>query len=176
MSIISGMEPPTTEPIGLQLTRTAKALNRAFDRSLAEAGGSLAVWLVLVELKGRVPGRQRELAEAVGVEGPTLTHHLNRMEAAGLVTRSRDPENRRVHRVELTGEGEAAFFRLLDTVVAFDERLRAGFGDDELATLRGYLRRIAANVAEPARPTDRRPPSTSIPSGDDRPTPEEAEQ
>ena len=150
MSIVDGMGPgpPTSEPIGLQVTRTAKALSRAFDKSLAEVGGSLAVWLVLVELQGRVHGRQRELAEAVGIEGPTLTHHLNRMEAAGLVTRRRDPENRRVHRVELTDDGQAAFFRLLDTVVAFDERLRAGFSDGELASLRDFLERIVVNITK----------------------------
>jgi MarR family transcriptional regulator for hemolysin len=103
---------------------------------------------VLVSLKGPRFGTQRELAEAVGVEGPTLTHHLNKMEAAGLVTRRRDPDNRRQHVVELTAEGDATFFRLLDTVVAFDQALRAGFSDAELATLRTLLARLRAN-AEP---------------------------
>ena len=110
------MDEPTTEPIGLQLTRTAKAVSRAFDDALAEVGGSLPTWLVLVSLKSRTHGAQRELAAAVGIEGPTLTHHLNRMEASGLVTRRRDPANRRVHRVELTEAGEATFARLLEAV------------------------------------------------------------
>ena len=96
------MGKPDAEPIGLLLTRTAKAVSRAFDQALTEAGGSLPTWLVLVSLKGGAHGAQRELADAVGIEGPTLTHHLNRMETAGLVTRRRDPENRRAHRVELT--------------------------------------------------------------------------
>src|ERR1700726_4966703 len=100
---------PARTPIGLQLARSAKAVSRAFDDALAEAGGSLPVWLILVSLKGQAHGAQRQLAEAVGIEGPTLTHHLNRMENAGLVTRRRDPANRRVHQVELTDAGEAAF-------------------------------------------------------------------
>jgi MarR family transcriptional regulator for hemolysin len=120
-------------------------------------GGSLPTWLILVSLKGQVRGAQRELADAVGIEGPTLTHHLNRMEADGLVTRRRDPANRRVHRVELTDDGEAAFFRLLTTVTAFDARLRSGFTDKELSVLGGLLDRMRANVAtleplEPASP------------------------
>jgi MarR family transcriptional regulator for hemolysin len=142
------MGPPTTEPLGIQVARTAKQLNRAFDEALVAAGGSLSLWLVLVSLKGPRFGTQRELAEAVGVEGPTLTHHLNKMEAAGLVTRRRDPDNRRQHVVELTAEGDATFFRLLDTVGAFDQALRAGFSDAELATLRTLLARLRAN-AEP---------------------------
>jgi MarR family transcriptional regulator for hemolysin len=136
------------EPIGLQLTRTAKVVARAFDDALAEVGGSLPAWLVLVSLKGRRHGMQRELAEAVGIEGPTLTHHLNRMEAGGLVRRSRDPQNRRVHLVELTEEGEVAFHRFLQAVVAFDRRLRAGVTDEDVATLDGLLGRLRLNVAD----------------------------
>ncbi len=139
--------PPATEPIGLQLTRTAKVLSRAFDDALVEAGGSLPTWLVLVSLKAQPHGMQRELAEAVGVEGPTLTHHLNRMETAGLATRTRDPENRRVHRVELTAAGDAMFRRLLQAVQAFDRRLRAGLTADEIVTLSGMLGRLRDNVA-----------------------------
>jgi MarR family transcriptional regulator, transcriptional regulator for hemolysin len=141
---------PSEEPIGLTVTRTAKALSRAFDAALAEAGGSLASWLVLASLKGGLHATQREIAEDVGVEGPTLTHHLNRMEAAGLVTRVRDPRNRRAHRVELTPAGELAFQGLLARVQAFDRRLRAGFSDEEEATLRRQLARLAENVASGA--------------------------
>jgi MarR family transcriptional regulator, transcriptional regulator for hemolysin len=146
------MGKPDEEPIGLLLTRTAKVVSRAFDEALTEAGGSLPAWLVLVSLEGQAHGAQREIAEAVGVEGPTLTHHLNRMEAAGLVTRRRDPDNRRAHRVELTDAGEAAFRRLLQTVAAFDARLRAGLADRELTALRGLLERLHTNVAGPDRP------------------------
>jgi MarR family transcriptional regulator, transcriptional regulator for hemolysin len=146
------MGKPDAEPIGLLLTRTAKAVSRAFDQALTEAGGSLPTWLVLVSLQGQAHSAQREVADAVGIEGPTLTHHLNRMEAAGLVTRRRDPDNRRAHRVELTEDGEAAFRRLAQTVAAFDARLRAGIADRELTALRAQLDRLRTNVAALHRP------------------------
>ena len=140
------MAEPTVEPIGLQLARTAKTASRAFDDELAEGGGSLPLWLVLVSLKGQAHGAQRQLAEAVGVEGPTLTHHLNRMEENGLVTRVRDPRNRRVHQVELTPRGVQEFETLLGVVQGFDRRLRAGLTASELTTLRELLRRLADHV------------------------------
>ncbi|MDQ1515337.1 MAG: hypothetical protein QOE80_1167 [Actinomycetota bacterium] len=142
------MGPPPTEPIGLQLSRTAKVLSRAFDQALAAAGGSLPVWLVLVSVKGQRHGRQRQLAEAVGVEGPTLTHHLNKMEAAGLVTRTTDPRNRRVHRVELTEQGEAVFVRLRQAAMKFDRRLRAGITAEQIDTLADVLGRLRLNAGE----------------------------
>jgi MarR family transcriptional regulator for hemolysin len=147
--MLIAMGRPEIEPIGLQVTRTAKVVARAFDHALTEVGGSLPVWLVLVSLKAKRHGMQRELAEAVGVEGPTLTHHLNRMEADGFVRRSRDPRNRRVHLVELTDTGEAAFNRFLQAVVAFDRRLRAGMTDEDVAALGDLLGRLRLNVADP---------------------------
>jgi MarR family transcriptional regulator for hemolysin len=136
------------EPIGLFLTRSSRAVSRAFDAALAASGSSVASWLVLSSLKTGGHGSQRALAATLGIEGPTLTHHLNRMEDAGLVTRTRDPDNRRVHRVGLTEAGEREFFTLLDRVLAFDRALRSGFDDDELAALRSLLRRLADNAAK----------------------------
>jgi len=137
------------EPIGVVLTRAAKRVSGAFDAALAERGGSLPMWLVLLSVTGEHRS-QRSIAAEIGVEGPTLTHHLNRMEADGLVTRARDPENRRVHQVALTDQGRGMFHELLGAVVSFDERLRGGFTDDELATLRVLLHRLAANAATPS--------------------------
>lgn len=140
--------PPATEPIGVQLARTAKVVGRAFDTALGEAGGSRPMWLVLMSLKGQQHAAQRQIAQAVGIEGPTLTHHLNRMEDAGYVTRTRDPQNRRAHRVELTRKGDKAFQRLLAVVVAFDHQLRDGLSDREVARLGNLLTRLRTNVGD----------------------------
>ena len=101
---------------------------------------------MLISLKSQQLRNQRELAEAVGIREATLTHHLNAMDEQGLITRRRDPANRRVHLVELTDAGEAAFERLRGAAGAFDKKLRAGFSDDEVAELETLLSRLAANV------------------------------
>ena len=137
---------PAHQPLGLHLTRVSRAVGRAFDDALAKAGGSLPVWLVMISLKSGQRASQRELAKAVGVQGATLTHHLNAMESAGLVTRRRDPENRRLHIVELTGDGDALFLRLRDAAIAFDQRLRTGLSEAEASQLEGLLSRLRDNV------------------------------
>jgi MarR family transcriptional regulator for hemolysin len=134
-------------PIGLFVTQRARELSRAFEATLLDAGASLATWLVLASLKGGLHQSQREIADSLGIEGPTLTHHLNRMEASGLVTRTRNPHNRRVHDVTLTTEGERVFVSLVGVVRDFDQQLRAGFSDEELATLRRLLQRLADSAA-----------------------------
>jgi MarR family transcriptional regulator for hemolysin len=142
------MPPPARTPIGLALARTARTASRAFDEALGAVGGSLPVWLILLTLQTQELGNQRELAEAVGIRGATLTHHLNAMEAGGLVTRRRDPGNRRVQHVELTPAGEALFRQLAGAAIAFDQRLRAGLDDRDIDVLERLLGRLHANIAE----------------------------
>ena len=140
------MPRPAHTPIGLNLARTARSVSRAFDDALAQAGGSVPRWLVLISLKSQPMRNQRELAEAVGIREATLTHHLNSMDEEGLITRRRDPANRRVHLVELTEAGEAAFQRMRGAATAFDQRLRSGLSGDDVAQLETLLGRLAANV------------------------------
>ncbi len=130
---------PARPPIGLHLSRVARTVSRAFDDALAEAGGSLPAWLVLLNLKTRRVASQRELAEAVGIREATLTHHLNAMDADGLITRRRDAANRRVHVVQLSEAGERAFLELRGAAAAFDRRLRSGITDQEIAGLDAVL-------------------------------------
>ena len=143
---------PFPLPIGLRLAQASRTVERAFDAALAQADGSLPVWLILLNLKIRRPANQRELADAVGITGATLTHHLNAMDAQGLIVRTRESANRRVQVVTLTEAGEAAFLRLRTAAIAFDTRLRGGFAEADLASLDVQLQRLAANAgAEDAR-------------------------
>ncbi|SNS41716.1 MarR family transcriptional regulator, transcriptional regulator for hemolysin [Geodermatophilus saharensis] len=142
------MPEPREEPVGLAVTRISRTLARAFDEALAAAGGSTSTWLVLLAAKGGGHRTQAELAAVVGVRGPTLTHHLDGMERAGLVTRERAPGDRRGQRVSLTAAGEELFLGLREAAVAFDRRLRRGVTDDEVAELRRVLAALAANVAD----------------------------
>jgi len=146
------MPEPFPVPIGLRLNQAARSVGRAFDEALAAAGGSLPVWLILLNLKIRRPGNQRELAEAVGIREATLTHHLNAMDADGLITRTRDAANRRVQLIGLTAAGEQAFLDLRAAAMTFDAKLRTGLSSAEVDTLAALLTRLAANVTEPAAP------------------------
>jgi MarR family transcriptional regulator for hemolysin len=141
------MPRPVRQPLGLHLAQVAKVVSRAFDDALAVAGGSLPIWLVLISLKSSRAASQRQVAEAAGIQGATLTHHLNAMESAGLVTRRRDPANRRVHVVELTPAGDALFLRLSGAAMAFDQRLRTGLSERDLTQAEALLTRLRANVS-----------------------------
>jgi MarR family transcriptional regulator, transcriptional regulator for hemolysin len=125
---------------------SARTVGRAFNDALAAAGGSVPIWLVLTTLRCEAWRTQQELARAVGIEGPTLTRHLDGMERAGLVVRRRAADDRRAIQVELTERGEELHGELLTAVIAFNRKLRRGLGDAELDQLRATLDRLAENA------------------------------
>jgi MarR family transcriptional regulator for hemolysin len=139
---------PTREPIGLALTRTARSVSTAFERGMADAGGSASTWQVLLLVRSGQWDTQSRMAEAMGITGATLTHHLNALEKKGMVRRWREPGNRRVQQVELTAAGEAMFDRLRDVAMQHDRRLRQNLSEDEAAQLRELLEKLRAGVQE----------------------------
>lgn len=138
-------------PLGLRVTRSARLLERAFNQAMTEAGGSAPMWQILIACKQHGGWNQNELAGSIGIRGATLTHHLNALEEQGLITRRRDPENRRVHIVELTAAGETMFGRLRQVAMSFDRTLRRGIPADERATFERVLDNLVDNVRTPAR-------------------------
>jgi MarR family transcriptional regulator for hemolysin len=148
------MPRPSQPPLGLVLATTAKAVSRAFDDALREAGGSLPIWLVLANLHGDSWPTQQELARSVGIEGATLTRHLDGMETAGLVERRRDGSDRRAVNVELTDAGRELHGRLLQAVIRFNRELHAGLDEGEAEALRATLEKLLGAVS-PSRATAR---------------------
>jgi MarR family transcriptional regulator for hemolysin len=139
------------EPIGRQLAMTAKLVAHEFNTALVRAGGSLPTWLVLNALQvGPEWSSQHHIARSLGIEGATLTRHLDVLEAAGLVVRRRDDSDRRAIRVELTEAGRELHGRLTAAARAFDRRLRAGLDDVETDRLRELLLRLEANLGRAA--------------------------
>jgi MarR family transcriptional regulator, transcriptional regulator for hemolysin len=139
---------PDGPPLGLLLATTSKAVGRAFNNALAENGGSIPIWLILNALKSEPRRSQLDLARAVGIEGPTLTRHLDGMEQAGLVQRQRGTVDRRAIQVELTRAGQALHGRLLKAVISFNQRLRTGLGGEDEVKLRRLLGQLQDNVGE----------------------------
>jgi MarR family transcriptional regulator for hemolysin len=133
-------------PIGLQLARTSKSVGRAFNDALGEAGGSLPVWLILTTLRGDAHASQHELARAIGIEGPTLTRHLDRMEADRLIRRRPHPSDRRKIQVEATAAGRQLVRRLRRVAEETERATLAGIPARDLAALRRVLSRIESNI------------------------------
>jgi MarR family transcriptional regulator for hemolysin len=138
------------ERLGRLLAMTGKVAREHFDRSLNAVGSSLNTYIVL-RFAANCPGAsQRQLASILGIEGPTLTHHLDRLAAEGLIERVRNGSDRRISYVELTPPGRAHLDRVETYAEVQDKELRSLFTPEEAAMLAEFLNRIRDHILEEA--------------------------
>lgn len=141
---------PGPVPVAVAMWQSVHRVMRAFDAHLSEQGATWQVWHILLAVHQGTPATQRELAQAVGIREATLTHHLRGMEDKGLIVRSRQENNRRVQRIEVTKAGEALFRRLKTQAIEFDRTLREaiGPGEGDVEAFFATLTRLAESVPD----------------------------
>jgi len=131
----------------MQLAQLSRAWRAELDRRLVGLGLSQARWLVLLHLaRFDTPPTQRELAQSVGVEGPTLARLLDGLEAQGLVSRQAVAEDRRAKQITLGAKAQP----LIEQIEAISTQLRhevfAGIDPVELQRCQQVQERILANL------------------------------
>lgn len=89
---------------------------------------------------------QQALGEAVHTDAAQLVGLLNELEAAELVSRRRDPNDRRRHIVELSSLGAARLEDAENCVAQTEEGLLAGLDAAERAHLYRLLEQIVTNT------------------------------
>ena len=136
------------ERLGRLVAITGKVVRERFNESLASVDSSLNTYVILRTVHHNPSMSQRQLAAALGIEGPTMTHHLDRLAADGYILRVRDPGDRRAYRVELTADGKAHLDRVETYAHQLDDSFRSLFTSDEVATLRELLTRIRDHFCE----------------------------
>ena len=110
-----------------------RELRRVYDRELAPLGLSLAYAHPLVLIAEHPSLSQRELAERLEIEGPTLVRLLHQLGAMGLVKREQNPNDHRANTLHLTAAGRATAKRLRRAIDGVRARVLAGVSDDQLA-------------------------------------------
>ncbi|RZA18480.1 MAG: MarR family transcriptional regulator, partial [Proteobacteria bacterium] len=120
---------------GMQLAHMSRGWRAELDRRLAGLGLSQARWLVLLHLArfGEAP-TQRELAQSVGVEGPTLARLLDSLEAQGLVERQAVVEDRRAKKIMLCPPARPLIEQIETIANALRAELFMGVDEEELST------------------------------------------
>lgn len=112
------------------------------DARLREHGASLWNWVLLREAAAADGASQRELAQRMRIEPPTLVRHLDKLEREGFVERRPDPADRRVARVVVTDAGRARADQLHDVVHGVDTELREILTTREVDVLGRALMKI----------------------------------
>lgn len=116
---------------------TAHAFNRLYKPLLDTLGLTYPQYLVMLILWEGDNLTVKDLGEKLLLDSGTLTPLLKRLETAGLIRRSRDPQDERQVRIALTPQGQA----LRDRAKAVPQAILAASGcsSEELAALKTAL-------------------------------------
>jgi MarR family transcriptional regulator, organic hydroperoxide resistance regulator len=128
------------------LAKVCKASRGHLGMLLAEHGLHVGQEMVLVELWQDDGLRGGELAVRLGVEPPTITKMLRRLEGCGLVERRPVPTDARSFRVFLTESGRALEGPVARCWAQTEEMALAGLSAGERGTFRKLLTRVRSNL------------------------------
>ena len=111
-----------------------------FDRAFKPLGITRSQWWVVAFLSRRDGMPQRQLADELDVGKVALGGLVDRLEAAGLVERRADADDRRIKRVFLTPEGKSLVARLRASSTEGESRLMDGVSEGDLEVAVRVLR------------------------------------
>jgi len=132
---------------GMQLAQMSRGWRAELDRRLAGLNLSQARWLVLLHLaRFEEAPTQRELAQSVGVEGPTLARLLDSLETQGLVRRQAVMEDRRAKKILLCPPAKPLIEQIETIAHALRQELFSGVDEADLEVCMRVHAKILANL------------------------------
>jgi MarR family transcriptional regulator for hemolysin len=139
------------EDFVFKLFRARNKMRLELDLVFKPLGVTDATWRVLFYLyKTNQDIMQKDLANELGIEGPTLVRLLDKLEEQDLIMRKPAAHDRRGKTVHLTDSAEPVISQLLDIAVSTRTRLLADISDEDLETCVSVLDRIIT----PANPVE----------------------
>lgn len=134
----------------VKLLRATKSVIARIEPLLAAEGLTPTQLGVLEAVMHLGPMTQRELGRKLLTSPGNLSDVVDKLVRRGLVRRARDPDDRRLARVELTDDGAALIARVFPAHAADIAAAMAGLDHGDLAVLGGLLRRLGTEAARTA--------------------------
>ncbi|MFJ6618830.1 MarR family winged helix-turn-helix transcriptional regulator [Kitasatospora sp. NPDC091335] len=134
-----------------RLKRLYRLVDAALNRTFADHGLDAASFDVLATLKRSGPPYRLTptgLMQSAMVTSGAITQRLDRLEARGLVTRTRSDQDGRSREVALTPEGHALIDRALPDHLATEYRMLAGLDEAQKGALVEVMRSLLADLED----------------------------
>jgi DNA-binding MarR family transcriptional regulator len=138
------------ETLPFEISETAHALRKAFDRRAVGMGVTRAQWKVLFRLERQPALRQIELADMLDIEPITLSRIVDRLEEAELVERVADPTDRRAWRLHVTARAQPLIAKLRSVADQMISEAFAGIDPKDIEITRLVLGRVRENASRDA--------------------------
>src|SRR5687767_2788410 len=144
------MPPPNIDELGLVLFGTARAWRTKLDQRLRPLGLSQGKWRTLIHLSlGGNKLTQKEIAERMGIEGPTLAGLLDRLQNDGWIERRCSALDRRCKIVHLQRRSKAVLDKIFNTAHDLRKELIEDIPQRDLDTCIRVLAQIRDKAEQP---------------------------
>jgi len=134
---------------GFLLTSAYHRVREDVNARLAALGITTALYGTLATIEARGPLSQQAIAVQLGLTGPAIVQAVDRLEAAGLVERRRDPSDRRSYALEPTSRGHDTLRQARGAITHINDQLADALGGrprrDELNRLLRKLLQAAGD-------------------------------
>ena len=124
----------------------SRQITNIYRPMLEKLGLTYPQYLVMMVLWEEKTASVKSLGERLWLDSGTLTPLLKRMEASGLIRRERSSEDERLVNVIITEKG--INLESLAENIPRKIKCKIQMEDDEIASLRNYLKRILSAYAE----------------------------
>jgi MarR family transcriptional regulator for hemolysin len=136
----------TTPSLAQLVNRASRALARNGDAALKPLGLRYAQVPVLALLGEGAELTQKALAEATGIEQPSMAQLLTRMDRDGLIRRTPHRHDARSHTIALAAGSAARLAQARQQLAHLNRQAVAGFTAEEIDTLKVLLTRLSSNL------------------------------
>lgn len=128
------------------LTKVNRKLRTLFDGRVREQGLTLSRARLLLLLAKEEGVAQRDLADALEIEQPSLVALLDGLERQGLIRRMPLPGDRRANSIFMTDAARAETDAVMAHVEHLRDQLLAGIASEDLGTAQKVLAQIGRNI------------------------------
>jgi MarR family transcriptional regulator for hemolysin len=131
-------------PLGRSIGRSHKFVRAWGDKMLEPFDATVTDWILLHHVDAaESPGlSQSQAARFSDMGGPAMVRHIDRLEEAGVLVRTRDAQDRRITRITLTDRGRERLVEIAAVMADCDRRLREQISEDEARVLQDACERL----------------------------------
>ncbi|MDR3596686.1 MarR family transcriptional regulator [Clostridium sp.] len=130
---------------GHNVNQLARSFTKKLNEKISPLGLYSSQWGIVVYLHKKKKCTQIELCKYLGVEAPTITRTLARMEEMGLVMRTEGKDKRERH-IELTEKAYEMFPQWCEAATSIELEAINNISEEELEIFNNVLEKMMMNL------------------------------
>ncbi|URM32353.1 MarR family transcriptional regulator [Cytobacillus firmus] len=127
------------------INQFTRHFSKVLNESLVPLGLYAAQWTIIYRLKTGGPSTQKEISSYLGVEAPTMTRTLARLEKSGWITRTAG-KDKREKLISLTDAATQEYDNWLSAVRSSESNVLQNITEEEISTMIRLMAKMRENM------------------------------